>query len=64
MRNVLHYLSERKYFTAGIMYFALNDVKSAIQFLHALRTSALMHFKLSSSERRELRQKINTETDI
>ena len=29
IRNVLHYLSERKFYSAGIMYFPLNDVKSA-----------------------------------
>ena len=64
VRNVLHYLSERKYFSAGIMYFALNDIKSGTQFLHALRTCALTMFKLNSVERHELRQKYNTETDI
>ena len=29
IRNVLHYLSERKYFSAGIMYFNCKDDKSA-----------------------------------
>ena len=55
VRNVLHYLSERKYFSAGIMYFALNDVKSATQFLNSLRNSAIMFFKLNPQERYELR---------
>ena len=64
VRNVLHYLSERKYFSAGIMYFALNGKTSVIQFLHALRTCAITMFKLNSQERHELRQKYNTETDI
>ena len=47
VRNVLHYLSERKYFSAGILYFSLNDVKSASQFLIALRNRAIQFFKLS-----------------
>ena len=64
MRNVLHYLSERKYFSAGIMYFPLNDVKSASQFLITLRNRAIQFFKLTPAERFELRKEVSSETSI
>ena len=41
VRQVLHYLCDRKYFSAGIMYFPLNDIKSASQFLITMRNRAI-----------------------
>lgn len=62
VRNVLHYLSERKYFSAGIIYVPLNDTKSVPQFLSTLRNQAISFFKMNSKERFEFRKTVQAET--
>ena len=64
VRKVLTYLSERKYFSAGLLYFPLNDSKSVQQFLITLRDKAMSFFKLSNAERFDLCMTINSEMQI
>lgn len=63
-RNVLHYLSERKYFPCGIIYESLNDIKEAHAFLLRLRNKCVKFFKISGEERLKLGQDLCTETSI
>ena len=58
-RNVLHYLSERKYFSGGIFYEPLNNIKKAHGFLLALLNRSLSFFNLSPKQRFELRHNGN-----
>ena len=61
---MLPFLSERKYFSAGILYFPLNEIKSASQFLIMLRNRAIQFYNLTAAERFELRRELCSETQI
>lgn len=64
VRKVLTYLGERKYFSAGILYFPLNETKCVLQLLMILRNRAMAFYKINHDERFDLRKKLNPEGQI
>ena len=64
VRNVLHYLCERKYFSAGILYFPLNEMKRTDQFLLEIRDKVVSFFKMNYCDKFDFKKDYSTIDDI
>lgn len=51
---MLHYLSERKHFSGGILYETLNNVKKVHEFLVTLLNRSIQFFNLTPKQKFEL----------
>ena len=55
IRNMIHYISERKFFQGGIIYLKLDEIYQIDNLLKKMFHEAIRFFKLNQEQRNDIK---------
>ena len=56
-RQALHYAADRKFFTGGVMFISLNDIRTNFSMLKNIMEKVIRHLDLDEKQRQDLHDK-------